>query len=52
MACIHLVASNEIKEACGLATDCFYNEQISTPKIKNGMLDLPDKPGLGLKMGF
>jgi len=52
MACIHLVASNKIQDACGLATDCFFNEDIATPQIKNGILNIPDKPGLGLKMEF
>ena len=52
MACIHLIASNRIKDPCGISTDCFFDEQINTPKIKNGILNLPEISGLGLKLEF
>ena len=52
MACIHLAAANEINEACGLATDYLFNEKVTTPEIKNGILNLPDVLGLGLKLEF
>ena len=52
MACIHLAASSEIKDACGLATDYFFSEKMSTPKIENGILNLPNVSGLGLKLEF
>jgi len=52
MACIHLAASNEIKDPCGLATDQFFSEKMSTPKIENGILNLSKLSGLGLKLEF
>ena len=52
MACIHLAASNNISEACGLATDCFIIDKWQTPKIKNGILKLDEIPGIGLEIEF
>ena len=50
MACFHLAASNEITEACGLATGELLKEDTITPHINDGMLQLPSSPGLGLEL--
>jgi len=50
MACFHLAAANEITEACGLSTGALLNEDIKAPTIKNGMMQLPDIPGVGLEL--
>ena len=50
MACLHLASANEIKEACGLSTGTLLNENTITPTIKNGMIQLPDIPGLGVEL--
>ena len=50
MACLHLVAANEIKETCGLATGELLSEKIKTPNIKNSIIKLPSISGLGLSL--
>ena len=49
MACLHIALANEITEACGLSTgDLLQEDTISTP-IENGMMKLPNIPGVGLE---
>ena len=50
MACLHLVAANEIKETCGLATGELLSEKIKTPNIENSIIKLPNISGLGLSL--
>ncbi len=50
LACLHLAAANEITEACGLATGEFLKEDTVTPTIENGILQIPDFPGIGLEL--
>ena len=49
-ACLHLAAANEIIESCGLSTGVLLNENITAPTIENGMMQLPDIPGMGLEI--
>ena len=48
MACLHLALANEISEICGLATGELLNDEIVLPSIKNGIMQVPNKPGLGI----
>ena len=48
MACLHLAASNEISEASGLSTGALLNEDTKAPIIENGLIQIPDIPGVGL----
>ena len=50
MACLNIAASNEIKEACGLATDFLFNEETNSPHVNDGFIKLPNISGLGLKL--
>ncbi len=50
MACLHLAAANEITEACGLATGVLLNENTKTHIIENGLIQIPDIPGVGLEL--
>ena len=50
LACLHLAAANEITEACGLATGELLNEDTDTSSIENGMIHVPDIPGVGIKL--
>ena len=50
MACLHLTLANEITEACGLATGTLFNEDSITPIIKNGTMEIPVIPGLGIEL--
>ena len=49
-ACLHLAAANEITESCGLSTGALFNEDTKAPAIKNGMIQIPDIPGVGLEL--
>ena len=48
MACLHLAAANEITEVCGLATGALLNEKTKAPIIENGLIQIPDIPGIGM----
>ncbi len=48
MACSHLAAANEITETCGLATGTLLKTDSEVPIINNGLIQLPDIPGIGL----
>ena len=50
MACLHLAAANEISEACGFSTGALLTEDTKVPTIDNGMMQIPDIPGVGLKL--
>ena len=50
MACLHLAAANEITEACGLSTGALLNEDTKAPIIENGLIQIPDIPGVGLEL--
>jgi len=50
MACLHLAAANEIKDACGLSTGVLLNEDTTSPVIENGLIQIPDIPGVGLEL--
>ena len=50
MACLHLAAANEITEACGFATGELLNEDMETPSFENGMMQIPDIPGIGMEL--
>ena len=50
MACLHLAAANEITEACGLSTGALLNENTKAPIIENGLIQIPDIPGMGLEL--
>ena len=50
MACLHLAAANEITEACGFATGELLNEDMETPPFENGMIQIPDIPGIGMEL--
>ena len=50
MACLHLAAANEITEACGFATGALLNENTKTPIIENGLIQIPDFPGMGMEI--
>ena len=49
-ACLHLAAANKITEACGLATGIFLNEDTQASVIENGLILVPDIPGMGLEI--
>ena len=47
---MHLVAANNITNICGLALEKIYkNEDNMFPIINNGLLQVPNKSGLGLE---
>ena len=48
MACLHLAATNEISEPCGLATGAFLQENKETTIIKDGKILLPKSYGIGI----
>ena len=48
MACLHLAAANEITESCGLSTGALLNEDTKAPIIANGLIKVPDIPGIGM----
>ena len=50
MACLHLAAANEITDACGLSTGVLLNEDTTSPVIENGLIQIPDIPGVGLEL--
>ena len=50
MACLHLAAANEITESCGLSTGALLNEDTTAPIIENGLIQIPDIPGMGLEL--
>ena len=50
MACLHLAAANEIKEACGLGTGALLNEDTKAPIIENGLMPLSKIPGMGMTL--
>ena len=50
MACLHLAAANEITEACGLATGDLLNEDMDRLSIENGIMYIPDIPGVGMEL--
>ena len=50
MACLHLAAANEITESCGFSTAALLNEDTIAPIIKNGLIQIPDIPGVGLEL--
>ena len=50
MACIHLAATNEITEACGLATGNLLAEDNPESPIKEGALSISNTPGMGIKL--
>ena len=47
-ACLNLAAANEITETCGLATGEFLIEDTNAPSIENGMMHIPNNPGLNI----
>ena len=48
LATMHLVSANCIKHNCGLLMEpIYYGEEEVIPKINNGILDMPNKVGLG-----
>ena len=48
LATMHLVSANCIKHTCGLLMEpIYYGEEEVIPKINNGILDVPNKIGLG-----
>ena len=49
-ACLHLAAANEITESCGLSTGALLNEDTTAPVIENGLIQIPDIPGMGLAL--
>ena len=50
MACLHLAAANKITDACGLSTGVLLNEDTTSPVIENGLIQIPDIPGVGLEL--
>ena len=50
MACLHIAAANEITESCGFSTDALLNEDTTSPVIENGLIQIPDIPGVGLEL--
>ena len=50
MACLHLAAANEITESCGLSTGALLKEDTTSPVIENGLIQIPDIPGVGLEL--
>ena len=45
---MHLASANLIKNNCGLLMEPIYcGEEEVIPKINNGILDIPNKVGLG-----
>ena len=49
-ACLHLALTNEITEACGLATGEVLNEGKPTQPIQGGKIAISDSPGLGVDL--
>ena len=49
-ACLHLALTNEITEACGLATREVLNEGKPTQPIQGGKIAISDRPGLGVDL--
>ena len=49
-ACLHLALANEITEPCGLATGELLNEEITTPSIQDGKMNIFEKHGLGIEI--
>ena len=49
-ACLHLALTNEITEACGLATGEVLNEGKPTQSIQGGKIAISDSPGLGVDL--
>ncbi|MDP7622312.1 MAG: enolase C-terminal domain-like protein, partial [SAR324 cluster bacterium] len=49
-ACLHLAAANELSEPCGLATAPLLHEDTTGPIIENGLIRIPDIPGMGLEL--
>ena len=49
-ACLHLAATNEILEPCGLATADLLTEDYSEIPIEDGIVSLSKIPGLGISM--
>ena len=49
-ACLHLALTNEITEACGLATREVLNESKPTQPIQGGKIAISDSPGLGVDL--
>ena len=48
LSTMHLVSANLITDSCGLLMEPIYNDEDSIiPKIKNGILEIPEKIGLG-----
>ena len=48
LATMHVVSANLIKNNCGLLMEpIYYGEEEVIPKINNGILDIPNKVGLG-----
>ena len=46
---MHLVAINQISNTCGLALEKIYEHENNIfPKIKNGLLEIPNQIGLGV----
>jgi len=50
MACLHLAAANELSEPCGLSTAALLHEDSTAPVIENGLIRVPDIPGMGLEI--
>jgi len=50
LACLHLAAENDIIEACGLSTGALLTENYISPSIENGIIRLPDSPGMGWEL--
>ena len=49
-ACLHLALTNEITEACGLATREVLNEGKPTQPIQGGKIAISNSPGLGVDL--
>jgi o-succinylbenzoate synthase len=48
-ACVHFALALSVKEVCGLSTGSLFEESITQPfSIKNGIIQLSQKPGLGV----
>ena len=50
MACLHLAAANEVREACGLATGDFLQEEGMKTHIQAGKISIPKSYGLGIEI--